>query len=402
MVNTKKAKILLTNMKLAMKSEISSLNSLPIGKYVALENKNNVLNIRTISGYNYTIDNLSSTEFNTCVLFDDFSKIIAKIKKDFFLEIAIRDNVETLLITSGNLSFNLEIKDYELFSVNKELQIIKNETPVRAIEFKFDDLIKELKFIFIACDNKPVENFINYTNGILFDFNKSGLNIVGTDGRRLHKVECIQDARFDQEIDFLIPVNQIDILLKLKAKDNPNVNFMFFDVDNEKYLILEVENYYTGIMELMNTPYPDYKRVIPNEFGYINEISANRVLDILNPLAIISSKEGAGNMLQIKTNSENHNLEFITSDFNSNRASAIIESKEIYSSNQYRSNMDNQDTAHFHYAININYFKQIIDIYKGEKITVSGAGSLQPLKYTCDKFPNRLSILMPVRCPEIE
>ncbi len=409
MIRTKSLKKMLVNMKLARKNPVSTLNELPINDYVLISGINDVMEIRTISGYRYFIDNPESFGIiETCILFDDFAKIVSKLKSDTIqIESKLiedpedpKNEIRILSIQSGKLSFQLAAKDadIDLFILNREVNTIADNVPVKAIEFNYDELVKELDFIYSATDKNPTKGFINYTNGILFNFHNQGLDIVGTDGRRLNKTVIMKNETIENPSAFLIPVNHIEILLKLKAKNNPKVNFLLFDIDNEKIAILKVENNYLATIPLLDTPFPDYPKVIPSEFEYTHETSANAILDIIDPLAIISNKDTGMEMVQVKANG---NLEFITTDFNSNRANAIVDSKELVRNHNLRSSNDNPDCSIFHYAVNINYMKDAISQFKDNTIHISGSGSLQPITYTSPNFENRISVLMPVRCPEI-
>ena len=215
---------------------------------------------------------------------DETTEIITKGKTTIngkkFYEIikALNDDYITLEIVD-NIAFisqNHSIYKLPTFESNEypEFPDIKNfqKISLNSIEF-----IDGLKKIFAVIDNNNPKYELN---GALIDITKDKLNLVATDTKRLALYEI--DEKAQQEIKLIIPKKAISEIKKLFF-DNFEIYY------NEINLIIKSNNimFFT---QLINGKFPDYKRIIPNEYQHIININKLALTKAIKQIIIISNE----------------------------------------------------------------------------------------------------------------
>lgn len=117
-------------------------------------------------------------------------------------------------------------------------------------------------------------------NGTLLDIKTGGVNIVSTDTKRLAIVKL--DEQNKEELSIIIPKKAIQEIGKL-----------FFDeVDmfySQNYLIIKTKQY-LFFTKLINGKFPDYHRILPKEFKYVEKLQKDKIIEAIKQISNISNE----------------------------------------------------------------------------------------------------------------
>lgn len=112
-----------------------------------------------------------------------------------------------------------------------------------------------LKF---AAHAQAVSDVRYYLNGVLFEFTRDRLTLVGTDGVRMAVVSVISAAPF--EGSFIVSTDSVKHLLALFGKAN-KVEELIFERTPKGFAVTSTSSTYTPA--LVDGKFPDYRRVVP-------------------------------------------------------------------------------------------------------------------------------------------
>ena len=194
---------------------------------------------------------------------------IIKALNDDFINIELEEN--TAIISQNHSIYKLPT-----FEAN-EFPEFPNISNLEKLSFNSLDFIEGLKKTLLVIDsNNPKYEL----NGALLDITKENLNIVATDTKRLALYKV--DNNTDQELQIIIPKKAIAEIRKLFI-DNFEIYF-----DNI-YLIIKSNNI-TFFTQLINGKFPDYKRIIPNDYKYIIKLNKTTFTKAIKQINIISNE----------------------------------------------------------------------------------------------------------------
>ena len=192
---------------------------------------------------------------------------IIKALNDDFINLEIKDNIA--IISQNHSIYKLPIFDADNFP---EFPDIKNFEKLNINSLEFIDGLKKI-FSVIDTNNPKYE-----LNGALLDIENNLLNLVATDTKRLALYSINQQNTKD--IKIIIPKKAISEIKKLFINE--------FEVFyNETNLILKSQNI-TFFTQLINGKFPDYKRIIPNEYQYVINLNKQSLTKAIKQIIIIS------------------------------------------------------------------------------------------------------------------
>jgi len=192
---------------------------------------------------------------------------IIKALNDDFINLEIKDNIA--IISQNHSIYKLPIFDADNFP---EFPDIKNFEKLNINSLEFIDGLKKI-FSVIDTNNPKYE-----LNGALLDIENNLLNLVATDTKRLALYSINQQNTKD--INIIIPKKAISEIKKLFINE--------FEVFyNETNLILKSQNI-TFFTQLINGKFPDYKRIIPNEYQYVINLNKQSLTKAIKQIIIIS------------------------------------------------------------------------------------------------------------------
>lgn len=380
---------------------------LPILRYVLIEEAGNTLTVRAenLEGMHtaFPVDGEGLENFSRLVKFADFSKVIGKLKTE---TVSIEPvGALNIRIVSGPMEIILMGKEVEQFPIPVEFET----EHIPALTYcNYQDFLTEARYIVMATSMDMPKN---YTSSVLFAYGFEEMNIIGTDGRRLHYSSLIglhegSQMPKDEKFLALVPAFAIDKLARLGIKDNPAMTLTF----NEDMVHWEIEGIGTGIFNLSETAYPEYDKIIP-QTGHIFSIPCGPALETLGPLGVIANGIDGRDMITITANGS-LSLEVRAESMGSANAEVPCEHLATYVPEilynpdpefaPERAEAIAEVAQGLRIAFNIGYFEDCIKAGLNspeESILMSGCGSLEPAKFWTEDSP-RITVLMPVRLPE--
>jgi DNA polymerase-3 subunit beta len=247
---------------------------------------------------------------------------IIKALNDDFINIEIVDNIA--IISQNHSIYKLPTFEAEQFPEFPEISSLEK------IELNSFDFIEGLKKVFLVIDsNNPKYEL----NGALLDISND-FNIVATDTKRL-ALYGIKNKN-PKDIQIIIPKKAISEIKKLFL-DNFEIYF------NEINLMIKSNNI-TFFTQLINGKFPDYKRIIPNEYKHIIKLNKQIFTKAVKQINVIS------NDIKITINNNQMFLESISD-----------ETFEAKTDIEIKSDLDN-----FVFAVNSKFVLDFLNVVDDE------------------------------------
>lgn len=252
------------------------------------------------------------------------------------------------------------------------------------VKVGFKTFDEEARFVLVATNKEMPRNF---TSGVLFNWTSDKITIVGTDGRRLHATPLPYfDLSVAQEGTMLVPVAAIDYLLKVGFAKTADIEFRVLgEADGDMRLFWECCGI-SGYFHLMDTPYPDWEKVIPettNQFA----INAGAVIAALKPIKIVASEHDGRDMAIVATGNGSMSIETVKTCIG--QAKEAVDIRRVCGENEIR------------FALNAFYFEEALknSVTPCGETFISCEGELDPIRFDFDGS-SRIAVVMPVRLPE--
>jgi DNA polymerase-3 subunit beta len=194
---------------------------------------------------------------------------VIKILKDGDITLQTEEN--NLLIKQSRSRFKLPV-----FNPNEypEFPSVENRAQFKIEASQFLTLIKKISSA-IDTNNPKYE-----LNGALIDINSEYINFVATDTRRL--AMCKIDMNNSDEVSLIIPKKAISEIQKLFFDEMK----IYYD---ENSLLIRSQNF-EFFTKLINGKFPDYQRIVPNDYRYDLILSKEKMIDHLKQVSTISSE----------------------------------------------------------------------------------------------------------------
>lgn len=201
------------------------------------------------------------------------------------------DYVGTL--SSGGVK--LEVKQNELVITSKQRKA--NFTTIPAEEFPkvsdingeplctiasplFFEAINQVAFSASKDETKPT------FTGIFIEIKQNQIDFVSIDGFRLAKRTLTIETGIPHPLSFIVPSNYIEEIARLGGTKDEDVKI--FMIGNKNQLGIRYKNS-DFLIRLIDGTYPDYTRVIPQEFTTTIIINRQSLLDALKSSSIFAS-----------------------------------------------------------------------------------------------------------------
>jgi DNA polymerase III subunit beta len=365
----------------ALKPFVDKKPHIPILGCVKLVSEDGVISITAVNGERYgtepsyttfTVETSFCPRYSIAVRYEDLNKIVAKLKGEVMLSVIDYK----LQIKSDKLSFGFngtDPNDFPLWTPERgEMQA--------SSALSYSDLQKELEFVSCATEKTDQRHF---TNGILFDYvTPYRLRLIGTDGRRLHTTFTKSRIHLcnSEQKQWIVPVAWVDAFIRLNLKDDAEVYLEFYEDDQ---LFWRIPSHgMSGVVKAMDTPYPEYEKVIPEYRSSTFRLNKKPMLEGLDALVPIASQHDGRDMVVINANGT-INLSARSESFGT--ASAEVPCTHVCG-------------PETRFALNIQYLIETIKL-SDENVLMSNSGELDPAVF---EYPEteRIAVIMPVRLPE--
>ncbi|MBI4836856.1 MAG: DNA polymerase III subunit beta [Candidatus Portnoybacteria bacterium] len=125
--------------------------------------------------------------------------------------------------------------------------------------------------------------------GVLFDFNKNYLKLVGTDSFRLAEKTLFNKNDFQQPI--IVPQKTIQELIRILAeKNNEDEKNSFLKLFLSPGQIMFDFGYIQLVSRLIDGQFPDYQQIIPNKFSTTAILNKEEINQIIKVVSLFSGK----------------------------------------------------------------------------------------------------------------
>ncbi len=138
------------------------------------------------------------------------------------------------------------------------------------------------------------DNTRGYLGGVLFELDQENFSVIATDSHRMAYQQTKLEKSSETEDSILVPVKAVRELIKIMPeKDEVNVvsdkNLVEFSFENTRV-----------ISRLIDEDFPDYKRVIPEDYEHRVQLNTARVLDAVKRVTLLADEKTKRLMLEFK------------------------------------------------------------------------------------------------------
>ncbi|BCX13648.1 MAG: DNA polymerase III subunit beta [Candidatus Dojkabacteria bacterium] len=359
---------------------VSSKPNIPVLSNVLLEVKDSGINISATNldmGINMWIPCNVEEEGSTTVSARFIADFISASSGEN-VEIELKGNMlhvktnsseaDFLTIDSSEFPVLPEVKGEPLFTINKH------------------DLLISMNKVLFACSTDLSVGKIQLT-GCLFNIDKNAQEIefVGLDSFRLSlrksKIENLSIN--DENLEIIVPARFLQELSKVLS-DHENVEKLDVFLSENKSQIIFVFDDISFSIRLLEGPYPDYKRILPDDHVFSFEVEKSELdaaIKIVNTFARIN----IGNKTLMDVNIEKSEISLIANvaEVGNNVTTVAIQKAE--------------GPSDLNTAYNLRYLQDLVNHVTGKFIIFESKGALAAsvFKDTADK--NFLHLIMPLR-----
>ncbi|MDD4937903.1 MAG: DNA polymerase III subunit beta [Candidatus Shapirobacteria bacterium] len=350
---------------------ISNKNQLPILNNLLLSTDNGRLKISATNlelSINYWIGAKIDKEGSTTVPPKEITEFISYLSSGK-IDMSLTDN--NLLSVSSKKTEStfttIPALDYP------EFPLIDSKTSFN-IDFNILlESISQIAFSAAIDDIRPV------LTAILCQFTNNNLMFVATDGFRLSlkNIKLVNpiDLKTDKPITFLIPAKSLIEVTKL-AKNNQKIKI---GLTSDKHQVVFVLDDIEIISRLIEGEYPDYQKIIPDNFSTKVFLNKDEFLQAVK-IASVFAKESAN---VVKLNIKANNIELSANAPQIGQNKATIDSK---------AEGDNIEIA-FNYKFLVDFLTNC----KSQEIIIELNDSLSPACFHDQSDLSFTHIIMPVR-----
>lgn len=359
---------------------VSQKPNIPILSNVLIEAKNSGINISATNldmGINMWIPCNVEEDGATTVSAKFIADFISASDGDH-VEFELKGNVLNVKTQSSKAEFmTIDSSEFPILPVVKGNPLFKIS--------KHEFLISMNKVLF-ACSTDISSGKIQLT-GCLFDIDeeKSEVEFVGLDSFRLslrrskienvsfegNKPEIIVPARFLQELTkILVDYENVETIEVYLSENKSQIIFLFDDVSFS--------------VRLLEGPYPDYKKILPEDHVYFFEVEKNefdKAIKIVNTFA----RSNLGNKTLMDVNIEKFEINLIANvaEVGNNVTSILAKTVE--------------GPSDLNTAYNLKYLQDLVNHVVGKFIIFESKGPLAASVFKDNADKNFLHIVMPLR-----
>lgn len=256
--------------------------------------------------------------------------------------------------------------------------------PIFVIEKqKFIDTLEKVIF---ACSTDLSAGRIQQS-GVFFDIDtsKSTIDFVGLDGFRLSKktvaVEELSKSITKEEI--IVPARYLNEAIKVLSDYEEVKKVEVYLSDNNSQLILKFAEVEYSI-RLLEGPYPDYKKIMPDSFSYSFKIEKT---ELENALKVVNSfaRGNLGNKTLFDFNLEDGVVTLQSSVSEIGEGQTKLQTKDFEGESDLNS------------AYTLRYLQDFVNHIKGDNLTYETKGQLAPAVVKDLDDPDFVHLIMPMR-----
>lgn len=318
-----------------------------------------------------TLD-LESEPFSICLPAKKLLDVLKSFAKDAIVGLGIDDEKATIRCGRSRFTFNtLSAQDYPQIDTNQLIPITQIDQEV---------LSTLIRSTIHAMAEKDVRY---YLNGLCFDFNQFNFNVVGTDGHRL-AMRGIELSEPVLKKELIIPRDTIEELNKLLDQGQCSISGTSSSYVNSgdvvvtmNGIVVELEKL-TLISRLIDGRFPDYQRVIPQNYKH-RVIFDERFDDAIHRTGLILDK---------KTDVG------IALEFSKNQVRVVAKTSEDEAEEFIDIDHDADEVV---LGLNASYVEEALGAIRNEKVLFSFSDGQSTVKIESVDHDEGISVIMPMR-----
>jgi len=257
-----------------------------------------------------------------------------------------------------------------------------NLTPLFTIATK--EFISSIEKVVFACSLDLSAGKIQQS-GVLFEFDTNEVSFIGLDGFRLSK-RSSQIKNFNKEgikDQVIVPSKYLNEVVKI-IQDYPELEEIEVCLsDNKSQIIFKFENIEVSI-RLIEGPYPEYKKIIPDSEVFTFEVpktDLEEAIKIINTFA----RSNLSNKTLLDFDVENAKIRLKSSVAEVGDNETVVEVFNPQGSNDLNA------------AYNLRYIQDVVNHIHGDTIIFSTKGPLSPSVFRDKGDEKFIHLLMPLR-----
>ena len=273
---------------------------------------------------------------------------------------------DILDISTDNTSFKLNCN---LVSDFPDIDLSLSDNPIILEQKTFKNIVNQTAFAASMQENRPV------LTGINLNIEDSVLTATATDSYRVAQKK-IKVGNEDKNINIVIPVRNINELIKMLNSENDNLELHIF----ENKVIFKFNNILM-MSSLINGIFPDVKQWIPSEFSLSIKVKLDELYDAIDRASLLTS-EAEKNTIKLELKD---GLGIISS--NIPEIGNVKEQLHIL----------NEVDQEFVIAFSSKYMLDAIRTFNSEFITLSFNSEIQPIIIRNPEDENLTQLIVPIK-----
>lgn len=328
-------------------------------------------------GINMWIPGVVEEEGSTTVSAKFLSDFVSATSSET-VEIELKDSVLLVKTQKSKAKFNT--------IPASEFPILPSTGEGRFLSMTIEDFEKSMDKVLFACSNDTSPGKIQQT-GVLFEVvDEISMNLVGIDGFRLslRKVN-VNDLNKDLigDTQVIVPARYLSDFNKILSDIEDIDKFEVFISENKTQIIFKIDEIEYSV-RLLEGPYPDYKRIMPDSYTYAFDVAKSEFEGALKVISTFARSNLAYKTLfDLDIESKSVKLKSNVADIGENETSFEIENAE--------------GEIDMNAAYNLRYLQDIVNHIKGGKLRFETKGALAASIFKDLDDENFIHLLMPLR-----
>jgi DNA polymerase-3 subunit beta len=359
---------------------VSQKPNIPILSNVKLEATKNDLKISATNlemGINMWIPGIVDSDGSLTVSAKYIADFVSAINED---RVELSQEESILIVKTPKSKANFSIIPATEFPVLPKIP----ETKLFTISSK--ELLTSLDKVLFSCSTDLSSGKIQQS-GVLFEISdetKEEVSFIGLDGFRLSKrVSKVFGLNRENHSQIIVPSKYLNELIKIISDLEEVDEISVYLSENKSQIIFKFEDIEFSV-RLLEGPYPDYKRIMPDTYSYSFEVGKSELEEALKVISTFAKSNLAYKTL-FDMDLENSVIKFksVVNEVGENET--VIEVEDI------------QGESDLNTAYNLRYLQDIVNHISGQKIRFESKGPLAASVIKDLSDENFLHLLMPLR-----
>ena len=232
--------------------------------------------------------------------------------------------------------------------------------------------LERVVFAAATDDSRPV------LTGVNFELDKSGFTIAAADGFRLAVEKVDFDTEIIESVKVIIPAKTLIELERLIDESNSNVELSINENGRSARFKLDNSEVVTSLVQ---GTFPDYDKLIPEEFSTKAEVSLSQIIQATRAASIFA-RDGSGIIRLLISNQESGKLKIIS------RAEEVGSNE-----NNIQADVNGDDSK---VAFNSRFLLDVLNVFDSENIILETNTPSSPGVFKSLDNPGYTHVIMPM------